>query len=561
MGPPQLDELALGIAWTRLVSTVDEAATVLKRSSFSTVVRESNDFACALLSTTGETIAENTIGVPSFSGIMGRVTRGLVEHVGVDGFQPGDIFITNDPWMNTGHLPDTTVLIPLYREGHHIGFAANAAHKPDIGGSGYVATGRDVYEEGLQLPFVRLAAGGRRCPDVWAIIRANVRLQDQVLGDIEAQIAACTRTGESVNALLGDLGLTDLDAVGRAIQRRAEIGMTRAIQRIPEGLESRGEVIADGNDGAVVHIVAVVRRAGDSLTIDLSESGDQSPIGINSTYAYAYAFACYAVKCALDPLTPKNEGSYRPIDVVTRPGSIVDAQYPAAVNARSMSGHLVAAAVLNALVGVVPDAVIAEAGSCPGLRATLSGTDDGGNDFVQMLFHNGGMGATARNDGLATTGFPTNAGGTSTESIEAMAPVLYRRRELLADSGGPGRRRGGLGQVVELEVLASSGIELRTQFDRVEHPAQGLLGGRPGGRSALILNDGEVRLPSKGRTTLRRGDRVTLHFAGGGGFGKPSERPANLIERDIVEGYVTAKVAQEAYGRHPTGAPVGAREA
>ncbi|MFF5987090.1 hydantoinase B/oxoprolinase family protein [Prauserella flavalba] len=543
----ELDEIGLGIAWTRLVSVVDEAATVLKRSSFSTVVRESNDFACALLSPSGDAIAENTIGVPSFSGIMGRVTKGLIEYVGDEPFRPGDLFLTNDPWMNTGHLPDTTVLMPLFRDGRHIGFAVNAAHKTDIGGAGYVATGRDVFEEGLRLPYVRIATAGVRNPDIRAIVEANTRLPEQVWGDIEAQIAACVRTSEGVNGLLSDLDLDSLDHIGRRIQARARARMIEAMRVVPEGVVSRGEVTADGYGDDPVRIVATIERVGDALRIDLTESSPQSPIGINSTYGYCFAFACYAVKCAVDPETPKNEGSYTPIEVVTRPGTIVDATFPAAVNARSMSGHLVAAAVMNALAGVVPDLVIAEAGSCPGLRATVSGTSAEGEPYVQMLFHNGGMGATAREDGLPTTGFPTNAGGTSTETIEANAPVLYHVRELLPDSGGAGARRGGLGQQVELEVLDENGVELRTQFDRVAHPAQGLLGGAPGAQSRLRLN-GTDEIPAKGRMRLVKGDRVSLTFAGGGGFGSPSDRDPADIARDVELGYVTPASAAKDYG-------------
>lgn len=547
MTETELDEIGLSVAWTRLVSIVDEAATVLKRSSFSTVVRESNDFACALLSTSGATIAENTIGVPSFSGIMGRVTRGLIEHVGSEPFRPGDIFLTNDPWANTGHLPDTTVLIPMFRDGVHLGFAANAAHKTDFGGAGYVPTAHDVYEEGLRLPYVQIAVGGVRQRDLCAIVRANVRLPDQVWGDIEAQIGACARTDEGVNGLLDDMGIDSLEDVGRRIQQRAEDRMVEAINRIPEGQRCRGEAVADGYGGSPVRIVAEVERVDDRLLIDLRESVPQSPIGINATYGYSFAHACYAVKCVVDPDTPKNEGSYRPFDVVTKPGTIVDSQFPAAVNARSMSGHLVAAAVMNALSGLVPDLVIAEAGSCPGLRATIGGVSIGAVPFVQMMFHNGGMGATAIHDGLRTTGFPTNAGGTSTESIESAAPVLYHRRELLPDSGGPGRRRGGLGQQVDIEILAARTVELRTQFDRVEHPANGLLGGMPGRPSRLRLN-GVTEISAKGRISLEPGDRLELTYAGGGGFGHPADREPHLIEADLRAGYVSREGAARDYG-------------
>lgn len=537
------DPVALQILWGRLVTIVDESATALQRTSFSTTVRESNDFACALLDPDATTLAENTLGVPSFAGVMSRVTRAFLDRFPADTWQDGDIGLTNDPWLNTGHLPDTTIITPIFLDGRIIAFAANAAHKSDIGGSGYTALASEVFEEGLRLPICKVYEGGRANQAVIDIIEANTRVPEIVMGDLAAQISAGHVCRERLLDLLAEQQLTELTSLGSGIQQRAERAMREAIGDLEDG----EYVYAFDTDGfeEPLHIAVTIRIEGDGLTIDFEGTSDQLNRGVNSVYNYTYALTCYTVKCVLDPDTPKNEGSYRPIEVVAPEGSVLNPRFPAAVNARSMSGHFVSSAVLGALSQVVPDRVIADSGSCPGLRLHFSGTHRDGSPFGQMLFPNGGMGAGSEHDGLDCTGFPTNAGGASIEVTEAVAPLIVWEREYLTDSGGPGQQRGGLGQRVLLEFVSDSSGVLRSQFDRIIFPAQGLFGGHPGGRSRITLNG--VDLPGKVRKALAKGDCIVAEYAGGGGFGPPEARSRTAVQRDLRDEMISRDVARQIY--------------
>jgi N-methylhydantoinase B len=538
------DPVALQILWSRLVAIVDESATALQRTSFSTTVRESNDYACALLGPDATTLAENTLGVPSFAGVMSRVTRAFLDHFPLEGWRPGDIGLTNDPWLNTGHLPDTTILAPVFLGDDLVAFVANAAHKSDMGGAGYTALATEVYEEGLRLPICKLYERGEPNDAIIDIITANTRVPEIVMGDLSAQIAAAHVCQERLLEFLAEQQLRDLTPLGTGIQERAERAMRTALAALPDGTYSH----AFDTDGfeEPLRIAVTLIVDGDALTIDFDGTSDQLNRGVNSVYNYTYALTCYTVKCVLDPDTPKNEGSYRPIEVKVPEGSVLNPRFPAAVNARSMSGHFVASAVLGALSQVLPDRVIADSGSCPGLRLHFSGIDRNGFPFGQMLFPNGGMGAGARRDGLDCTGFPTNAGGASVEVTEAVAPLIVWERTFLPDSGGPGIHRGGLGQRVDIEFVSDRPGVLRSQFDRMIFPAQGLFGGHPGGLSQIVLNGRQ--LPGKVQEPIQEGDRIVANYAGGGGFGPPRERDPAAVRRDLDDGLITPEAARDVYG-------------
>ena len=541
----RLDPVELGILWGRLVAIVDESATALQRTSFSTTVRESNDYACALLDPSGTTLAENTLGVPSFAGVMSRVTHAFLDRYPMETWRPGDVGLTNDPWLATGHLPDTSILAPVFLGERLVAFTANAAHKSDMGGSGYTAMAEQVYEEGLRLPLCKLVEEGRVNEAVVDIVRANTRVPEIVMGDLDAQIAASQVCAGRLREFLTEAGIDDLTPLGSAVQERAERSMRAAINALPDGEYQYG-LQTDGFSDPL-HIETTIRIAGDELEVDFTGTSAQFGRGINSVFNYTYALTCYTVKCVLDPATPKNEGSYRPITVTVPEGCVLNPRFPAAVNARSMSGHFVSSGVLGALSPVVPDQVIADSGSCPGLRLHFSGVDREGTAFGQMLFPNGGMGAGAAKDGLDCTGFPTNAGGASVEAIEAVAPLVVWERRYLPDSGGAGRCRGGLGQRVVVEFRAEKPGVLRTQFDRVRYPPPGLFGGLPGGRSRIVMN-GEEEIPGKAVAPVTQGDIVTADYAGGGGYGPPGERPTHLVEQDLHYGLISEDAARDIYG-------------
>jgi len=547
-----LDAVALEIHWGRLVAIADESASALQRTSFSTTVRESNDFACVLLGPDGTTLAENTLGVPSFAGVMSLVMREVLKRYPTETWRPGDVVLTNDPWINTGHLPDTTVITPIFHGDRLVAFNGNTAHKADVGGSGYAADATEIFEEGLRIPICKLYEEGRLNEMLMDLISANVRVPDSVLGDLHAQVAAGHVCAQRVGAFLDEQGLRELTTIGRAVQERAEGAMRKAVSALPDG-EYRSVVRADGFDKPTeIHTLVTVK--GDGVTVDFSGTSPQIRRGINSVYNYTYAFTCYTLKCLLDPVTRKNEGSYRAFKIIAPEGTILNARFPAPVTARSMTGHFVSSGVLLAMAEALPDRVIADSGSCPGLRVALRGVDTRGRRFAQVLFPNGGMGARSHADGLSATGFPTNAGGGSVEVMESVSPLVFWRRELLPDSGGPGERRGGLGQLIELETIAPQPLDVSFQFDRIENPAQGVFGGRPGGASRLILNDG-VTVPGKGRITMKCGDRLKISYAGGGGYGVPEKRDRAAVAADLEDGLISEAAARAIYGLKPEAEP------
>lgn len=538
------DPVSLEILWGRLLAIVDESASALQRTSFSTTVRESNDFACVLFGPDGTTLAENTLGVPSFAGVMSLVIKNFLAVYPVDTWKPGDVAMTNDPWINTGHLPDTAIITPIFYKDHLVAFAGNTAHKQDIGGqSGAEAT--DVFEEGMRIPICKLYDAGKPNNMLIELIRTNVRVPDSVLGDLHAQVAAAHVCETRVCEFLHEQEISDLSEIGRAIQDRAETAMRQAISVIPDG-EFTSVIKSDGYDSPTEVRVRVMIK-GDGITVDFTGTSPQVRRGINGVYNYVYAFACYTLKCLLDPVTRKNEGSYKAFNIIVPEGTILNAKFPAPVNGRSMTGHFVTSAILVALAQALPNRIIADSGSCPGLRVRLRGSDARGGRFVQTLYTNGGMGARSDSDGLSTTGFPTNAGGGSVEILESVAPLLLWKRELLCDSGGPGEFRGGLGQQIELESLSDQPMDVICLFDRVNHPAQGIFGGGSGGRSQLLLNDTK-ELPGKGRALLRKGDRLSLKYAGGGGYGFPRDRARELVREDLENGYISKEAARSVYG-------------
>jgi N-methylhydantoinase B len=539
-----IDPISLEILWGRLVSIVDESAGALQRTSFSTTVRESNDFACVLLGPDGTTLAENTVGVPSFAGVMSLVMRRVLERFPPNTWKPGDIGLTNDPWINTGHLPDTTIICPIFHKGKLVAFTGNTAHKADIGGGGYAADATEIYEEGLRIPICKLYNEGHINELLVELIRNNVRVSESVLGDLHAQVAAGHVCAQRVRDFLDEQGITELNTIGRAIQVRAEAAMRQAIAALPDG-DYTSVVRSDGYDVPTdIHTRIIVR--GNDLTVDFAGTSPQIRRGINSVYNYTYAFTCYTLKCLLDPQTRKNEGSYKPFRIVVPEGSILNARFPAPVTARAMTGHFVSSAVLLALADALPERVIADSGSCPGLRVALRGVNAHGGRFAQVLFPNGGMGARAHSDGLSTTGFPTNAGGGSVEIMESVSPLVFWTRELHQDSGGPGRFRGGLGQHIVVESVAESALDASTMFDRVDYPPVGVHGGLPGGRSRLRLNKTQP-VPSKGKFLMHKGDQLTIDYAGGGGYGKPAQRDRELVRADLRAGLISEEAARTIY--------------
>lgn len=541
-----LDPISLEIWWSRLIAVADEAGATLLRTAFSTAVRESNDYATVLMDRHGRSVAECSAGIPAFAGLIPRVVRHALAKYAPDTWRPGDCIVTNDPWIATGHLPDLAMVMPVFHRGELVGFSGTAAHLPDIGGNPSPLT-RQVHEEGVFIPPMRLYREGLRDEGMLELLLANVRLPEQVLGDIEAQVTANTVGCRRAVEFLDSTGLAGLEALATQLQASSEAAMRRAIAAIPDG-RYRSTIDADGVDDRPTRICCEVTVRGDSMVVDYAGTSAQVDRGVNCTMNYTWAYTVYPLKCALDPFTRRNDGSYRPIEVRAPEGSIINARRPAAVGARHLSGHLLSCAVYQALADAVPGQVIADSGGSPALRVGFAGRGSDGQPFSQILFASGGMGASRDADGLSTTAFPTNSGAGSIETIEAVTPLLFERKTYRADSGGAGRRRGGLGQECVVRNTAGHAIQFGILGDRERHPAQGVHGGGPGATASVSLDDGRA-LPLKHMGTLPAGAALSIVFAGGGGFGPAAGRCDDALRDDLRAGLVTRDAAERDYGR------------
>lgn len=545
-GLNDFDPIELEILWNRLVSVVDEAAHALLRTAFSTIVRESNDFTMVLMDTDGASIADTNLGTPGFVGVLPRTLSQCLVNIPIEEWQPGDCIVTNDPWMTAGHLLDLAMLAPIFHRGRLVGFSGSIAHLPDIGGALFSADCREVFEEGIRIPPTKFLQGGSENRDLAAIIRANVRVPEQVMGDVYAQVTAHAVCARKLGEFLDASGPQDLTAISAALQDRADRAMRSAIEAVPDGTYS-SILVGDGYDDEEIRIHCAITVAGSKLHVDYSGSSKQFGRGLNSVMNFTYALSAYPLKCALDPATPRNEGSYRSITITAPEGSILNPIQPAACNARHVTAHMLAGALYKCLAQIVPDKVIAESGTAPALRSVYSGIDRHGNRFSQVLFGSGGMGASASSDGHSCTPFPSNTGSGSIEALERAAPLIVWRKELVPDSGGAGQFRGGLGQVIEVEVVSDREVQLSLLADRLKNPPEGFAGGKAGAPVAIHLSDGSKPHP-KSRSLLSPGQKMILRYAGGGGFGDPSKRRREDMLRDLKDGYVTVAGLRRDYG-------------
>lgn len=514
-----MSPIDLEIYWNRLIAIADEAGAVLKRTSFSTVVRESNDFACVLLDTEARLVAQSSLSIPGFIGTAPLSLKGMLKVFPKASLQPGDILFTNDPWVGTGHLPDATMAAPIFAHGRLVAFAIAVAHLSDIGGRQWSADASEMFEEGIRFPVIKLAEAGRFNPLVMQMLEANVRLPQQVRGDIEAQVGALRVAERRLVDLLDEYGLEGIDEIAAGIFRASEEAALRELRLIPPGVY-HGSVESDGWDERV-RIQATVTVAHDGVTIDYAGSTPQVRFGINETFNHAYAYTIYPFKCLLSPGIPNNDGFTRLFTVIAPEGTIVNARPPAAVGARHLIGHQLQAAVFDALSSVLPDKVQADSGT-PLWSVLMRGVDvEKGTSFSSILFFNGGMGAMRGRDGPPAAGFPANISNTPVEVAETLAPILFKAKRLDDGSGGAGAHRGGMGQVVSFESRWPGRLRVSLLTDRTRVPAKGILGGEPG-RAGHVWCNGEPVANPKGVVDLLEGDTLELGLPGGGGFGRPS---------------------------------------
>ena len=544
MGVNHFDPITLEVLWNRLISIVNEQAAALMHASFTTVVREAGDLSAGVFDEQGNMLAQAVTGTPGHTNTMATCVRHFLREYPMAALHQGDTLITNDPWIASGHYHDFTVVTPVFYERRAVGLFANTCHMMDIGGRVLGADARSVYEEGLAIPIMKLVDQGEINKDLIRIISANVRVPDPVLGDIHAMIAANEVGGKKLIEMMEDYELSDLNDLSASIIERSEASTRGAIKAIPDGTY-RHQIQVDGFEAPILIKLAISVK-GDQLIADYAGSSPQSDRGINVVYNYTHAYTTYPIKCSVSPDVPNNEGSFRPVTVIAPEGSILNCRRPAAVGARHIIGHFLSAAVFGALSQVLPDQVIAEGSQ--GLWLTqLDGVDGRGEQFCYVFFSAGGTGARPNKDGLSATAFPSGIQGVPVELVENVSPLLLECRELIKDSGGPGRFRGGLGQRIVFHVRSSEPVQHSPMYDRILFPAKGFAGGLPGAKGRICLDDGTVP-HAKTKYILKPGQKVILELPGGGGFYPPIERDAQMVLEDVINGLVSPGQAREAYG-------------
>jgi N-methylhydantoinase B len=536
-----IDPVTLEVVWNRLLSVANEQQDALIRTAFSTIVRESQDLACGIFDTRGRMIAQSISGTPGHINAMATSMKHFLAAFPPDKLAPGDVLITNDPWMTAGQINDITITTPFFKDGQLVALFANTCHSADIGGRILSAEAREVFEEGLRLPIMKLFDRGEPNQVLMQIVRVNVRQPDEVIGDFYAQTASNDAGGRALLEMMEEFGLDSIDQVAEEIIRRSEQAVRGEIAKLPDG-EWNNETWSDGFEEPIL-VRCTVRVAGDEIFIDFSGSSPQSTRGINVVLNYTHAYASFAIKAAICPDVPHNEGSFRPVHVSAPPGSILNALDPAPVASRQVIGHFIPSAIFAALSGAMPGRLMAP-GADPIWLSVWRGQNP---SFTLTLFQVGGTGARPSKDGLSAVGFPSGVAGVPAEIIESLSPVVLKRRELRPDSGGAGTWRGGLGQLTEFVRRGEGRWSVSSIADRTKYPALGLLGGQAGAAGEVALGDG-TQLHAKSLVDLGAGDTVHVNLPGGGGYGDPLQRDAQRVLGDVIEGYITLEEAEKKYG-------------
>ena len=477
------------VMWDRLQAVVEEQAQVLIRTAFSPLVRECGDISAGIFDTEGRMLAQAVTGTPGHINTMAASVELMLGHIPLDTMRPGDVYTTNDPWMASGHLNDVLLVAPVFDGERPVALTACTSHLYDLGGLGMGPNGSDVHDEGLFIPPMKLVDRGEVSRMLVRIFKANSRSPESNEGDLYALIACCDVGGRRLLEMMREFGIADLDALGAYILDASNAAAKAAIAEVPNGVY-RNRMTLDGYDFEIV-LDATMRVTDDAIVTDFAGSSSCSRYGINVPLNYTAAYSVFGIRCVVGPTIPNNAGSLAPFVVTAPEGSILNAPFPAPVAMRHTIGQLMPDLVLGCLHQALPGRIPAEGASCmwdlPIRSAALSRLDDNATPFAIELTHNGGTGARPAADGLSATAYPSGVWGSQVEITESVVPVRVRRRELIPDSGGAGRQRGGLGQVIELESSEGQPIALFTSLERMKYPARGRDGGGAGRLGRISL--------------------------------------------------------------------------
>jgi len=516
-----MDGIELEIVWSNLISIVSEQAKAMQRIAFSPIVREAGDLANALFDRRGRMVAQAVTGTPGHINSLAAAGRHFVEAFPTQTIEPGDVLITNDPWLSAGHFFDITVMVPAFHKDKLVGFFGSTIHHTDIGGYGVGAGARDVHEEGLWIPMLKLYERGAPNKVLHDIIRRNVRTPNEVFGDLAAQVSSGKLAAKRLSALLDRQGYDDIEMLSDEIISRSEAATRESIRKLKAGTY-HGESSFDvpGGDVVTLKTAVTVDPSEGTVTIDFTGSSGQSPYGINVVMNYTHAYSTFAIRSCLNPDLPNNYGSLAPIKVIAPEGCIVNCKYPAPVNARHVVGMYVSMPVLKALYHVIPERVLAE-GSGAVWTIQIQGKTQTGEPFTSSMFnYSGGMGARRTKPGPSATCYPTGVAAVPVEVLEAAMPIVFDQKELRIGSGGAGASRGGDGQTISWRMRTQSPWLLNAVSSRTTLPPEGMGGGEAGAAGRFLVNDKPVSEARK--LVMQPGDRVVLETPGGGGYGKPA---------------------------------------
>jgi N-methylhydantoinase B len=542
------DPIVFQVLWSRLISTADEIAATLVKTAFSLVVRDNHDYACGLYDAKGRMLVQANQCTPGQIGSTPTVVAEMLRTYPPDQLEDGDVLITNDPWIGAGHCPDVFVAQPIFYRGRLVGFACTCAHHVDMGGRLAAIDAREVYEEGVIIPVAKLVRKGEPNDELFRLLRRNVRAADKVIGDIRAQMAANHVGVMGTRRMLDAFGLDELDHLTEAICARSEQALRTALAGIPHGRVEH-EVLHEetDDDGRPIRLKLALESRGDEMRLDFTGTSAQVAKPINAVLNITRAYAVFPFLAALCPEVPMNAGCFRPVRLHVPEGTVLNPTFPAPGMFRSLLSYYTVELIFGALSKIVPDKVMAPSGTYPLWIQKFAGRFDDGRPFVSHFNAQGGQGALADRDGNSAVVFPGNIASTSVELMEVDTPLVVRRKGFRADSGGPGRFRGGLGQETVIESRTSHPVQGALSGGRFDQGPQGLEGGGRGRRAEIRLND-DPPFTRSTRVTLSKDDRATLRQPGGGGFGDPFARDPNAVLADVREGYVSIEGALRDYG-------------
>jgi N-methylhydantoinase B len=548
-----VDPILLEVFKNGFEAIADEMALILMRTAHSPIVRDAMDFSTALCDAEGRNLAQG-LTTPMHLGSFYDAMRHLIAEYAGD-IDDGDVFIGNDPYLASGqHLPDIYVVKPIFHDNAIHGWAATIAHHVDVGGlvpGSNSLSAVEIHQEGLRLPFLKLRRAGVPDPVLPRVIAANVRTPDQVLGDIEAQLAAAQAGSRGFSAMMDRYGAETVTGYGEALHDYAERLARAAIRDIPDGtylFEDHIDGLGDTPEPVLFKLKLVV--AGDEVTADWTGTSPQVRGGINAPISFCKSNVYAALRSVMGADVPNCHGYTRPIHVIAPEASVLNCTYPAPCGARGITGYRIVDCVFGALAEAVPDKVAAD-GAGGSTLPSFSGRSNG-KTFVFSECVMGVWGATSAHDGQE--GVPhmaSNQANVPIETIEADYPIRIERYGLVPDTGGAGRNRGGLGILREYRIL-SDDVFFGVRSDKVVHPPHGLFGGRAGAPAVNELRDagGVHALPAMPTRamTLNTGDVYRHVMAGGGGFGDPFARAPERVLEDVLDGRITPDHARVAYG-------------